>query len=154
MAFHRGFTVQTKVHQGDIAGGRLWNKPINNLSLLVYRQLHLVGHSIIWPWKKLSWLSIKYFSSSSNHSLGAEKKSGDFSHRMLFMLQKFDFSVFFSHHKLNWAPETCRSSRTCVGPECGQLVVEQSIGSGILAAASRALMGTSEGRLGFTNRRC
>ena len=154
MAFHTGFTVQTKVHQGDIAGGRLWNKPINNLSLLVYRQLHLVGHSIIWPWKKLSWLSIKYFSSSSNHSLGAEQKFREIFRIECWMLPKIRLFRFFSHHKLNWAPETCRSSRTCVGPECGQLVVEQSIGSGILAAASRALMGTSEGRLGFTNRRC
>ena len=90
-----GGTVQTKVHQGDIAGGRLWNKPINNLSLLVYRQLHLVGHSIIWPRKKLSWLSIKYFSSSSNHSLGAEKIPEMFRIEC-FLCLKNSTPVFFS----------------------------------------------------------
>ena len=64
-----------RAHQRDVATGALWGKPIDDLSLLINRHLHLVRHSVIWSWKELGRLSVQHFSGSLDHSLSSTPRS-------------------------------------------------------------------------------
>ena len=69
--YARVINCTVRAHQGDVATGALWGKPIDDLSLLINRHLNLVRHSVIWSWKELGRLSVQHFSGSFDHSLSS-----------------------------------------------------------------------------------